>query len=455
MKKAGAIILSTAIIATAIAGCGNDPTRKAFEEIYGPQLYGYLNHKYYFDGQEIPTTESNFYFVNGFIELSNLSSYGYFPKTTMGNVDLSAAFSGEEYSTYGDYFIEYAEYSIESTLILTTRARSEGIVLSEQTYADIDAMIEKIKTENPNTPLDQYLQNFYGPGMDEAAFRKTLEGYYLADVYSQKYCENYNYSDEDKYVPYVRYALFYAPEDSEQSDKDAALQAATAMKNACSNIDDITPLAEAALEKGTVYDQGDLPVPKGQMVPKFEEWSYGADRKEGEIDIIYAPEYGYFVVGYLGLTEQDKGSLEQIALKELSESVYNEIEAKTHNFHTDDEYKPASAAPTPTPIPGSAAASAGSMTTTDVLIVVLITLAAVAVVAAIIILVMYAMNNKNKKNKKSKNSSKKSSGSSSKKSSSSTKKEQPKPARKKVEVKEEDEDEESDEEDEDSDEDGE
>ncbi len=449
MKKAGAIILSTAIIATAIAGCGNDPTRKAFEEIYGPQLYGYLNHKYYFDGQEIPTTETNFYFINSFIELSNYASYGYFPATTMGNIDLSAAFSGEEYSTYGDYYIEYAEYSVESTFILTSRAQSEGIVLSDQTYADIDAMIEKIKFENPDTPIDQYLQNFYGPGMDEATFRKTLERYYLADVYSQKYCENYNYSDEDKYVPYVRYALFYAPEDSEQSDKDAALQAATAMKNACTKIDDLTPLAEAALENGTVYDQGDLPVPKGQMVPKFEEWSYGEDRKEGEIDIIYAPEYGYFVVGYLGLTEQDKSTLEQIPLKELSDTVYSEIEAKTHNFHTDDVYKPSAAAPTPTPIPGSTAANAGSMTTTDVLIVVLITLAAVAVVAAIILLVMYAMNNKDKKGK---NSSKKSSGSSSKKSSSSTKKEQPKPARKKVEVKEEDEDEESDEEDEDSDE---
>ena len=453
MKKAGAIILSTAIIATAIAGCGNDPTRKAFEEIYGPQLYGYLNHKYYFDGQEIPTTETNFYFINSFIELSNYASYGYFPATTMGNIDLSAAFSGEEYSTYGDYYIEYAEYSVESTFILTARAQSEGIVLSDQTYADIDAMIEKIKFETPDTPIDQYLQNFYGPGMDEATFRKTLERYYLADVYSQKYCENYNYSDEDKYVPYVRYALFYAPEDSEQSDKDAALQAATAMKNACTKIDDLTPLAEAALENGTVYDQGDLPVPKGQMVPKFEEWSYGEDRQIGEIDIIYAPEYGYFVVGYLGLTEQDKSTLEQIPLKELSDAVYSEIEAKTHNFHTDDEYKPSVAAPTPTPIPGSTAANAGSMTTTDVLIVVLITLAAVAVVAAIILMVMYAMNNKDKKNKKGKNSSKKSSGSNSKKSSSSTKKEQPKPVRKKVEVKEEDEDEESEEEDEDSDED--
>ena len=454
MKKTGALILSTALVASVIAGCSFYPNKKDFEEIYGPQLYGYLNHKYYFDGQEIPTTESNFYFINGFLDLSTYASYGYFPATSMGNFDLAAEFTIEDYTTCGEYFIDYSEYTMESTFILASRAQQEGVTLPAETNTAIDEMIANIKADNPDTTIDKYLQIYYGPGMDEATFRKTLERYYLADVYSQKYCENYNYSDEDKYVPYVRYALFYAPEDSEQSDKDAALQAATAMKNACTKIEDLTPLAEAALENGTVYDQGDLPVPKGKMVPKFEEWSYGEDRQIGEIDIIYAPEYGYFVVGYLGLTEQDKSTLEQIPLKELSDAVYSEIEAKTHNFHTDDEYKPSVAAPTPTPIPGSTAANVGSMTTTDVLIVVLITLAAVAVVAAIILMVMYAMNNKDKKNKKGKNSSKKSSGSNSKKSSSSTKKEQPKPVRKKVEVKEEDEDEdgESDEEDEDSEE---
>ena len=184
------------------------------------------------------------------------------------------------------------------------------------------------------------------------------------------------------------------------------------MKNACTTIDDLTGLAETAQANGIVYDQGDIAVPKGQMVPKFEEWAYGEGRTVGELDIIFAPEYGYFVVGYLGLQEQSKDSLDKIALNSLSESILEEVNANTHDFHTDDVYLPAPAAPTPTDVPevtldygdqsfnpdatvasGDTAAQTGNMSTTDVLVVVFITLAAVAVVAVVVILIAYAMKN--------------------------------------------------------------
>lgn len=442
MKKAGALILSAALVASVFAGCSFYPNKKEFEDIYGPQLYGYLNHKYYFDGQEIPTTESNFYFINGFLDLSVYAGYGYFPATTMGNFDLAAEFAIENYTTCGEYFIDYSEYTMESTFILASRAQQEGITLPAETNASIDEMIENIKKDNPDTTVDKYLQIYYGPGMDEATFRKILERYYLADVYSKQYCDKYEFDDATKYVPYLRYALFMADEQADQTEKYKALEAATALKNGCKNLDDFKTLAEAAAQAGTVAETNDILVPKGKMVPKFEEWAYGENRKEGEIDIIYAPEYGYFVVGYLGLQEQDKESLDKIALDELSLSVYNEIEAKAHDFHTDDEYKPAHEAPTPTPIPGSPV-SAGSMSTTDVLIVVLITLVAVAVLVGLVFLVMYSINKNNKNKIKGKNSSGKS-GSNSKKNASSSKKSQSKPAKKKVEKKEEEEDEDED-----------
>ena len=445
MKKTGALILSTALVASVIAGCSFYPNKKDFEEIYGPQLYGYLNHKYYFDGQEIPTTESNFYFINGFLDLSTYASYGYFPATSMGNFDLAAEFTIEDYTTCGEYFIDYSEYTMESTFILASRAQQEGVTLPAETNTAIDEMIANIKADNPDTTIDKYLQIYYGPGMDEATFRKILERYYLADVYSKQYCDNYEFDDASKYVPYIRYALFMADEEADQTVKYKALESATALKNGSKNLDDFKALAEAAAQEGTVAETNDILVPKGKMVPKFEEWAYGENRKEGEIDIIYAPEYGYFVVGYLGLHEQEKESLDKIALDELSLSVYNEIESKTHNFHTDDEYKPAHEAPTPTPIPG-APVSAGSMSTTDVLIVVLITLVAVAVVVALIFLIMYSYNKNNKKKIKGKASSGKS-GSSSKKSVSSSKTSQSKPAPKKAEKKKDDEDEEESDED--------
>lgn len=446
MKRIGSLILSAALAATVIAGCsqqitessasglstdsttaasaqaadGNtastDPNEpQSFEELYATQLTTYLDHQYYFDGVAIPKTESNFYFINSFLDLSGYASMGYYPATNLGYIDLAAEFSGEEYATYGDYFIKYSENSLETTCILYSRAVAEGVTLSADTLTAIDEMLDNIKTEKAaasGKTLDEYLQFYYGPGMDETNFRKTLERYYLADAYSKVYCENYQFSDEEKNVPYIRYALFYAPETAEQSAKDQALAAATEMREACNTIDDLTGLAQTAQENGTVYDQGDIAVPKGQMVPKFEEWSYEEGRTIGELDIIYAPEYGYFVVGYLGLKAQSQDVLDQKALQQLSKELLDEVDAGTHDFHTDDVFLPAPPGPTATPVPDYAIPSegvefnpdatyasqpagqtSGQTTQTDVLIIVFITLAGIAIAAVIIILIVSAVKN--------------------------------------------------------------
>ena len=446
IKRIGTFILSSALTATVIAGCsqqinessasglGTNPSAAAstqagetyqasadsqepqsFEELYATQLTTFLDHQYTFDGAPIPKTETNFYFINAFLDLSGYASMGYYPSTNLGYIDLAAEYSGDEYATYGDFFIEYAENSIETTYILYSRATAEGVTLSQETQDAINSMMESLKTDKAaesGMTLDEYLQFYYGPGNDEATFRKTLEKYYLADAYSKVYCENYPFTDEEKNVPYIRYALFYAPETAEQTAKDQALSAATAMKDSCSSIDDLTGLAQSAQEMGTVYDQGDIAVPKGQMVPKFEEWAYEEGRTIGELDVIYAPEYGYFVVGYLGLQPQSQDVLDQYALQMLSKELLDEVDAGTHNFHTDDVFLPAPAGPTATPAPDYAIPSegvvfnpdstvatepAGNMnstaTKTDVLIIVFFTLAGVAIAAVIIILIVSAMKN--------------------------------------------------------------
>lgn len=457
MKKFGQVILTALVAASLIAGCGNkltdaDPSAataltsseataasdataqtteegpKTFEELYGNQIMTYMNHQYYYGGEKLLLQESNFYFINAFVDLSNYANMGYYPATPLGFIDLAQEYSGDEYKTYGDYFVYYAENSIESTCILCERAEKEGVSLSEETKKQIDDMIVSLKTEKaPESGLsfEEYLQLWYGPGMDEASFRVVVERYFLADAYSKEFCEKYQFTDAEKNVPYVRYALFYAPETADQASKDKALEAANTMKNACKNIDDLTPLAETALANGTVMDQGDIAVPKNQMVKKFEEWAYGKDRKVGELDVIYAPEYGYFVVGYLGLKEQDASALNNIALQALSDGLLEEIKAKKHDFHTDDPFAAAPVAPTLTPAPESTAAAEqnfdpnatmpsgstgngtaqGPMTTTDVLVVVFFTLAGVAILAVIVILINSAI--KNNKNASSKSVSKK------------------------------------------------
>ena len=148
------------------------------------------------------------------------------------------------------------------------------------------------------------------------------------------------------------------------------------------------------------------------MVPKFEEWAYEEERTEGELDIIYAPEYGYFVVGYLGLKEQSEDILSQTALKQLSQEILDEIDQKKHDFHTDDVFLPAPAGPTATPVPDyaiptegvvfnpdstavttPAAQLTGTTTKTDVLIWIFFILAGIAIIAVIVILIISAMKN--------------------------------------------------------------
>lgn len=434
MRKIGAFILLSVMILTVFSGCSNvgtvtvaSSTYQPLIDNYGDQLPQYLDRQYYFDGKPVSIQESNFYFINAFFDLSTYAMYGYFPSTLKGYIDLSAACPQEGYATYGDYFVEYAENSLESTCILCARAEAEGITLSEESKASIESSLEQMRTSQAATAgktLDDYLQSYYGPGNDEATFRKVLERYYIADQYSKYYCSLPEHSAAN------------------QAAKDAALAAANNMKDACTTIDDLTGLAQEALQAGEVRDQGDIAVPKGQMVPKFEEWAYEEGRTVGELDVIYAPEYGYFVVGYLGVDEATgvpnvryalfyAPENDESALEALSQELLQEINENKHDLHYTET-------------------SVFSMTTEEVLIVVFLTLAGVAIVSVVVILIVNAM----KKNNKDTGSKGKSSSKPSKPSASKNKQaNKPKPSKKRQEEEDEEDDEEYDDEDEDEDED--
>lgn len=568
IRKTGAIFLLSIFASSLFTGCGKttaetDPTPvsvetsadftlpsetlsqavtdpdepHSFEDVYGNQLKSYLNHQYYFDGEAIPLQESNFYFIKVFLELSGEANMGYYPVTPAGGLDLAAEveFDNDNYDTYGDLFVKRAEESLELTLIKYARAVENGIVLSEDTKDAIDDMIDSIREESAakaGMTLDEYLQLYFGDGYDEAVFRKILERFYIAEAYSKKYCEEYPFSENEIHAPGIRYALFYAPESSDSDTKDRAYQAAQNMKDACRSIADLKDLAQSAYESGIVSEQGDTVAMSSQLsgYSELRDWAFDEDRKTGEIDIIYEPEVGYYVIGFLGIQDQinyipdiryalfpvidsetnsmteayaaakdlkdacgsisdltdlaeqayengqviDYGDslvtkdqlielkaledwaydenrtegemdivyvsgygyfvvgyirtemeisdlLTNIALKDLNNSALAESKNGTHDFHTEDEYLPAPAAPTATPVPEielpddnteetavnpaatePSAAPAGqtqqksSMKTTDVLVVVFFTLAGVAIGAVIVVLIMLALKNSRK-----------------------------------------------------------
>ena len=135
MKKISALILTAVFALTMFCGQkitesganASKPAPQSFKDVYGDQLNSYLNHQYYFDGQEVPKQESNFYFINSFLELTDYAKMGYYPQTSEGVIDLEAPYPTEDYKTFGDYLVTYSENSIASAYIIEQRAKASPV----------------------------------------------------------------------------------------------------------------------------------------------------------------------------------------------------------------------------------------------------------------------------------------------------------------------------------------
>ena len=375
----------------------------SFETVYGSQLYSFLEHQYTFQGEQIPVAESNFYFINAFFELTNYAYYGMYPQTSEGYVDLAAAYSDQsKYSTYGDFLIAYAERTLESSCIIAKRANDEHLVLSDETLADIETMLSKLRTEasSANMSLDEYLQLYYGPSCNENAYREVLKNYYLSDLYTSKYCEDHT-TDDMLYVPNVCYALFYAPQ--EGSD-EAAIQSAESLANdlvtaAGGDVDAFETLAQQSVTDGYCRESNTIAVSRGQTVPAFNEWCFDEARQFGDIEVIYAPEYGYFAVAYLGITMQDSSVIDSQIVKQLTQEISDAIESGQYQFGTDQAFQPAVLVPadgspavvtdpTGETVPGQ---DGGKSNVATVLIIIFAVIGGVAIIAIIIILTAYIL----------------------------------------------------------------
>lgn len=387
-----------------------DISKLSFDTMYGNQIIDFLNHEYVFDGQKIPLTESNYYFLLTFLQLSQYAAYGYFPATGEGYIDLAATY-GENGKTYADYFVQQAEDYLHSTYILLGRAKAAGIKLSDEDKKAIDEEInERIEEQAKpaGVPLDTILKLYFGPDCDEKAYRSILENATLAGKYQEKFAKDYKVPDDQKKVPNIYYALFYAPGASGSSEEvKKAETAANEMLKKCKNASELKTLAEQAQKDGTVYDQGSTPVRKGGTESTFEEWAYDASRKEGDIGIIFSKDYGYFCVGYLGLTELDADELKDMASEALNTEIENEMKAGKHGFKTDKAFPTAKPAPTvpaetgetgtqsgetaPSSLPTDNGTTASDNGMTKVLIVIFVVIGGVAIVAVIVILVMNYM----------------------------------------------------------------
>lgn len=391
--------------------------------VYGSQLPGYLNHQYYFEGQPVSMTESNFYFIDTFTDFTQYAGY-YYPATSEGFIDLSAPIQTtggddeiNQYATYGDFYVSYAEEMLESALIINKLAAEDGITLSEETQAEIDAVMESMNV-NGATPagisMDEYLSIYYGEGTTEEAFRQTVERYYIADVYTQNWVDNYEFDESEITVPNIRYALF-TNNDGTPEGLVAAQEAAQAVLDDSANLDAFAVAGALAYTNGTCYQYGEIPTPNdGTIDPTFTDWAWDESREVGDMEIIYSENFGYFVVGYVGTTEVDQASKTQIAVAALSHTISDAIDNNTYNFYTETTFEPAPTVPEATFDPMAypeqsveasvAEGQVGGMTGSkafDVVLIVFAAIGGVAIIGLAVVGVMSITKNKNDDSKKS------------------------------------------------------
>lgn len=386
-----------------------DISKLSFDTMYGTQMPQYLNHEYVFDGKKIPLTESNYYFLLTFMQLSQYASYGYLPATSDGRIDLTATYG--EGKTYADYFLTKAEDNLQTTYILLERAKAAGIKLTDEDKLaieqEIQSMIEQ-QAKPAGVSLEEIIKLYFGPDCDEKAYRSILENSALAQKYQQKFIADYQIPEDQKMVPSITYALFYAPGASASADeKKKAEDSAKEMLGKCKSIDDLKKLAAEAKTAGTVKDQGTVQVQKGKMVSAFEAWAYDSARKEGEMDVIYAQEYGYFCVGFNGKAKLDDSEKTDMANKALSSELDAEIKAGKHGFKTDKPFpNGASNTGTGTATPSGQNADNGNNTAdkgkSNVLIIVFASLGGVAILAIVVILIVNTVNSKKAVSKQAK-----------------------------------------------------
>lgn len=315
----------------------------AFTEINGYQVGALLGRQYTFAGENIPLYISDFYIMNAFMDLSGYASAGYFPATEDGHLDLSAEYSYQEgqtgpYSTFADFLLDYAERNLATCYVLYTIASNEGFEVSDDVNTAIDNIIAGIENEYAparEVTAEEYISMYYGDNLNEETLRSCLEFNMLQDEYINNYVENYELSDEDMEAisyPYVRYALFYAPAGSdEESLSTAEANANTLFADCNGDIDAMAELADACVNAGTCMETGAISVPMGVMVPAFEAWAWDEARTEGELDVIFSQEYGYFVVGYLGV-EVDTDGIRDYAYSTLNELVESTLNTEGYEF---------------------------------------------------------------------------------------------------------------------------
>jgi RNA polymerase subunit RPABC4/transcription elongation factor Spt4 len=246
-------------------------------------------------------------------------------------------------TTWQDYFLENARYSINQTQSLKAQAEAEGFTMPEDYQSEYDSVIENLDTnaasagftdEDGNGDVLAYVQDSYGDNVTLEDFEAYLYDSYLASAYSDSIYQSFTYEDSDLdsyYQDNADYFLLYgieqsdipnvnvrhiliepeADEDGEISDEawEAAAEEAQRIleewQSGDATEESFGTLAETYSTDGGSNTNGGLyeDVYPGEMVDTFNDWCFDESRQVGDTGIVET-SYGYHIMYFVSYTDE-------------------------------------------------------------------------------------------------------------------------------------------------------
>lgn len=302
------------------------------------------------DGLDIAQIDNellNFYYWGEYYYFVN--SYGFqfdssLPLEDQVYEEVTDSETGETtVTTWQDYFMESASYSMNQIEAMKQAGEAEGFQLPEDYQTEYDNVIDTMTTnaasagfvdEDGNGDALAYIQDSYGDCATMETFKAYLYDSYYASAYSDHVYYGFEYTTEeleayfdensDYFASYgveksdipnvnVRHILIEPEADEEGNISDEAWETAQEeaenlleeWKNGDATEDSFAELAttnsadSGSSSNGGFYED----VYPGEMVTAFNDWCFDPDRQTGDTDIVKT-DYGYHIMYFVSHTEE-------------------------------------------------------------------------------------------------------------------------------------------------------
>lgn len=269
------------------------------------------------NGHKLTPAMLNYYYVSGYQQIQ--SYLGLDSDTPLSEQE----YSGEDYDTWADYFIDYAASNAASTYAIYDDAVANGYTLSEDGQAQLSSelsMVELYATAYGYSSADGLLAAQYGTGCNVKNYEEYLTVNLTASEYSTAYQNGLTYTADDIAAYYAENSdsfdaatyRYYAitPTVLGLDDEDDALEAceaaAAAMAEAAQGDEQAFLDAAASYvseEQAETYDAATSTLREDYTYSSFSEdyadWLTDEARQEGDATYAAIGETGYAVLYFI------------------------------------------------------------------------------------------------------------------------------------------------------------